>query len=68
MSNTTFAERLKEERNQLKERYDKLLAFIDDSQKFETVEQKQAMLLLVQATAMNQYLMILNMRISFLEE
>lgn len=52
-----------EERNELQERYMKLVRFIGDEIKFSAVNAAEAQLLLEQASAMGDYLVILCRRI-----
>ena len=58
----TFLERLKTERIELKERFDRLNAF-NQSEKADLIDPIQKSLLLVQAGAMYTYLEVLNSRL-----
>lgn len=61
-----FKTRLLEERDQLQEKVTKLDAFLD-SETFETISDRQQMLLSDQFVAMDDYLWILNARIEDLD-
>lgn len=62
-----FKTRLLEERDQLQERVIKLDAFLD-SEAFETISEKQQLLLDDQLALMEDYLWILNTRIEDLDK
>lgn len=60
---STFLERLKNERNELREKHEKLNSFIMTNPAFNDLDDIQSILLKAQYHAMTTYLFILNQRL-----
>jgi len=65
---STFLERMHEERDQLKEKIDKLNDFIENNEKFNELSNIQRILLVNQFNAMEMYYYALDSRIEYIND
>ena len=65
---STFLERIHEEKDQLKEKIDKLNDFIENNEKFNELSNIQRILLVNQFNAMEMYYYALDSRIEYIND